>query len=977
MKTLQHALLAIVVTLTAGYAQGSDESTPAAAIVCPADAPANVKLAAREIRRYVYLRTGTLLPIATRSGQGRVIVLQTDPALKEQTCRLKTDGSVLTISGGGDVGVLYGAYIFAEKLGVRFQIDGDVISDARVPLALPMLDELHQPLFELRGLLPFHDFPEGPDWWTLDDWKLVVSQMAKMRMNFIGLHTYPFQNKDLGPEPTVWIGLPEDVNADGSVKRSDVTGWYTTQKFQPYGCYSPEKTSAFGFGGAEVFPSDNHGSEVNGPDDFPFPKTPAASVALIDRTGKMLRAAFEEARRLGIKTCVGTESPLDIPDVVKARVKERGMKPEDSLTIQKLYEGMFLRIQRAYPIDFYWIWGHEGEIDQARFITNLQCARTALRASKAPFALGICGWGWITQNFPALDTALPKEVAFSAINMSVGNDPISPNFGGLEGRQKWAIPWFEDDPGLSSPQLWVGRMRKDAVDARKYGCHGLMGLHWRTRILGPNIAALAQAAWDQGGWTQSAASEPDTPRDITVLGGKTATFLNTPMTGTEDVPLYQTVRYDLQGYRFAMPNGPCRVTLRFCEPAHGAVGKRVFGVQLQGREVIRGLDIFARVGQNKALDVTFGDVTVTNAELRVDFIREVEYPCIAAIEVAGAGMTRKVNCGGPAYKDFAADPAPKSEPRFLPVGDFYEDWARAQFGAEVATTMSQIFTRLDGGFPRASTWNQGPGVIIVNRQPWQQVAPHYQFVDNMAALRPQVRGAGNLERFDWWLNTFRYARSTAESGCARGALDHVMEQIAKDPDSQKQRRMAREQALPLREQLLQLLGETYDHLLATLNNSSELGAIVNVEQQWLLRTRFLIAHDQRLEELLGESLPATTQPWKDYRGPARLVVITARGCAVRGEQLLLPIIALDKSPVKSVVVRFRPLGRGSWRAVQAKRLARAVYQAKLPAVVEDSEYFAETETAGGQTLRWPATAPERNQTVVVTDSGQNPEEAGQ
>jgi hypothetical protein len=38
-------------------------------IVVRTDAPANVKLAAKEIRRYVYLRTGELLPMA-ESGRG-------------------------------------------------------------------------------------------------------------------------------------------------------------------------------------------------------------------------------------------------------------------------------------------------------------------------------------------------------------------------------------------------------------------------------------------------------------------------------------------------------------------------------------------------------------------------------------------------------------------------------------------------------------------------------------------------------------------------------------------------------------------------------------------------------------------------------------------------------------------------------------------------------------------------------------------
>jgi hypothetical protein len=73
--------------------------------------------------------------------------------------------------------------------------------------------------------------------------------------------------------------------------------------------------------------------------------------------------------------------------------------------------------------------------------------------------------------------------------------------------------------------------------------------------------------------------------------------------------------------------------------------------------------------------------------------------------------------------------------------------------------------------------------------------------------------------------------------------------------------------------------------------SSELGALVNVEQQSLLRTQFLVAHDQRLEQLLGEPLPATAQAWKDYRGPARLIVLTARGSATKGKQLVVAIIA--------------------------------------------------------------------------------------
>ncbi|MCA5962550.1 hypothetical protein LC724_22195 [Blautia sp. RD014234] len=55
---------------------------------------------------------------------------------------------------------------------------------------------------------------------------------------------------------------------------------------------------------------------------------------------------------------------------------------------------------------------------------------------------------------------------------------------------------------MISPQLWVGRMRRDAFDAKRYGCDGLLGIHWRTSSIAPNIKALMEAAWEQP-WNES------------------------------------------------------------------------------------------------------------------------------------------------------------------------------------------------------------------------------------------------------------------------------------------------------------------------------------------------------------------------------------------------------------------------------------------------------------------------------------------
>ncbi len=294
-------------------------ASAATVIVCPKSAPFAERLAAKEIRRYVYLRCGDLLPIAAEAGKGGdTIVLKTDPALGAEDYQLKTAGPsgsrVLTITGGSPIAVLYGAYHFAEKLGVRFYLHGDVVPDGRIPFSLPALDERHKPLFVTRGIQPFHDFPEGPDWWNQDDYMAYAAQLAKLKMNFLGMHTYPEHAPN--PEPLVWIGLPQDVNPDGTVKFSYNSYWANTLRDGAWG-YAPLKTSEFTCGAAQLFPDDAYGPDVM-QGLMPHPKTPQQCNELFNRTGAEFRAVFALARKLGVKTCIGTETPLTIPDAVRA-----------------------------------------------------------------------------------------------------------------------------------------------------------------------------------------------------------------------------------------------------------------------------------------------------------------------------------------------------------------------------------------------------------------------------------------------------------------------------------------------------------------------------------------------------------------------------------------------------------------------------------------------------------------------------------
>ena len=242
-----------------------------------------------------------------------------------------------------------------------------------------------------------------------------------------------------------------------------------------------------------------------------------------------------------------------------------------------------------------WTWSGNTEEQLQGTKDDIFAAIAANEILGNPFQLATCGWVLGPQNDRAFfDKILPLEVSVSCINRQVGMTPVEPGFADVKGRGKWAIPWMEDDPALTQPQLWAGRMRKDAVDAHKYGCNGLMGIHWRTRILGPNVSALAKAAWEQGEWANPIPT-PKPEKKEGAVGGSTASFMSNPIEGTENDPVYQTVRYNVAAYRLKVPDGAYDITLHFCEPHYKERNKRVFGVDIEGENAIDDLDIFRRV----------------------------------------------------------------------------------------------------------------------------------------------------------------------------------------------------------------------------------------------------------------------------------------------------------------------------------------------------------------------------------------------
>ena len=492
------------------------------------DASALESLAANEVRRYVYLRTGKVLQVKKGAISGDRIVVACKNRnfcgdfgqdLGPQHFTLKTatatGENIWWIVGGDEVAALYGAYRFAEKLGVRFGLDEDVVPDESLTGNWPEMNETCKPRFVLRGLQPFHDFSVGPDWWNLCDYLTVLSQMAKLRMNFIGFHTYPSWNPATGPEANVWIGLPEDVDDQGNVRFGYEAGIVTTKRGWEVRRFP---TSQYASGASLLFEDDDYGPDFMW-DCLDWPKTEEACTAMFNRYGDFQKNVFGHARRLGIKTCVGTELPLGVPKSLASRLETRGMKPDDPTVTRCLYEGTFLRLMRKMPIDYYWLWTPEvwlamepgcrgWEITtRANVERDLGLAEAAAKSVHTPFGLATCGWRLGTRDDAFwMDKRAPKSWPASSLNTEVGRAPVEKHYGAMGERPKWVIAWAEDDDTAGAHcctcwdlQLWVERILVNSSDAFRYGGEGLMAIHWRTAAISPNIAALARAAWDCDG----------------------------------------------------------------------------------------------------------------------------------------------------------------------------------------------------------------------------------------------------------------------------------------------------------------------------------------------------------------------------------------------------------------------------------------------------------------------------------------------
>lgn len=200
------------------------------------------------------------------------------------------------------------------------------------------------------------------------------------------------------------------------------------------------------------------------------------------------------------------------------------------------------------------------------------------------------------------------------------------NLFGARGRCRWSTV----DPLHASSHLWCRtRMKRSS-----FSCWAL----WLAYLLGNN--AICQV-FGQPVHINAGSDSPYTDSKGNVWEPDTA-YVNTgyvfevdvPIKSTKKDPLYQSERYDPfdpseMMYSINLDSGIYEIWLYFAEIFDRAFfdGARVFSVRMEGKVVVKNLDIYQAAGAgNKAHVEKVRSIAVNDGVLNIDFVRGTQSP---------------------------------------------------------------------------------------------------------------------------------------------------------------------------------------------------------------------------------------------------------------------------------------------------------------------------------------------------------------
>ena len=419
----------------------------------------------------------------------------------------------------GAVNAVYG---LLKELGFGFYLGSEAIPES-LPSGLGSGPIIRNPLFKIRGVLPWYNFFNSPTSWDPIDHRAFVDQLIRSGANFLMYHTYD-------TEPFAAYNENGVMKWGEPLVNTGTATWGTT----------PMLTKDFAFGTDKIYAGEyfGAGSTLSGlPRDEKIRKEQA-----------IMRAGLDYAHKRGLFTGLGFSVNADptnpeerskflrqinhvldqypnLDYIILWQEEMRGamgypLKYEDVTAPGKPPVSMLLNYGIARRSIFrraadlakgeapFFQDTEEGRmaraVEGARLEQFAALARRAAGRRENPPGIVISGWGGderllSAEYYEGLDKLLPQDVVFSSLDHIIPRPRVDKIYHDLpRGRERWPIPWMEFDGDQWHPQPYVHVYEQMMKDIEKSGSQGILGIHWRTREVEETFGYMMAYAWQPG-----------------------------------------------------------------------------------------------------------------------------------------------------------------------------------------------------------------------------------------------------------------------------------------------------------------------------------------------------------------------------------------------------------------------------------------------------------------------------------------------